>query len=318
MHVKSVFNDRFDDTVNHTLNLHPTILKQFKTFPAELKETPSLILYGPEGAGKYTLALKWIRMYSPQKLKYEKKLSLWCASTKTEYFIKISDIHYEVDMAALGCNAKSLWHDLFTQLIDSIYLKKNRSAIILCKNFHEINNELLDVFYSYLQPLNNVIFYGVNIKFVLLTTQLSFIHESVLGACRVVAVPMPNKATLVRCFKRALPDCNNLVQYKFQSNDVVGCQFICDNLVKMLKSSTFKISKFREQIYEFLSYNMDIHSVMWYVVQKTYPDIGEKSGLLMSLYSFFRRFNNNYRPIFHLELIFLIIHFHVKKNSGVR
>ena len=29
---------------------------------------------------------------------------------KQNYTIKVSDIHYEVDLSLLGCNSKILWH----------------------------------------------------------------------------------------------------------------------------------------------------------------------------------------------------------------
>ena len=51
----------------------------------------------------------------------------------------------------LGCNAKGIWHDIFTHFNDMINAKSNKVGFIICKNFHEIHNELLDIFYSYMQ-----------------------------------------------------------------------------------------------------------------------------------------------------------------------
>ena len=93
-------------------------------------------------------------------LKYEKKISL--TYDKKQYFFKISDIHYEIDMAILGCNSKLLWHEIYQQIIDIISAKAEKSGIIVCKYFHEIHSELLENFYSYMQENNPSI---INIKY---------------------------------------------------------------------------------------------------------------------------------------------------------
>ena len=51
----------------------------------------SVILYGPPGIGKYTLALYMIHKLSPSELKYEKKMIM--TYNKNNYYFKISDIH---------------------------------------------------------------------------------------------------------------------------------------------------------------------------------------------------------------------------------
>ena len=54
------------------------------------------IFYGPPCSYKYKSALKLIQYFSPSSLKYEKKL--YISVPKTEFYIKISDIHYEIDI----------------------------------------------------------------------------------------------------------------------------------------------------------------------------------------------------------------------------
>ena len=57
--------------------------------------------------------LNIINQYSPSHLKCERKLQI---NSETPYYIKISDIHYEVDMDMLGCNSKPLWNDIYTHI----------------------------------------------------------------------------------------------------------------------------------------------------------------------------------------------------------
>ena len=76
---------------------------------------------------------------------------------------KISDIHFEVDMQILGCNAKILWNQLYYLIIDIVSSRANKKGIIVCKNFQDIHTELLDIFYSYMQTLHHM---NINIDYI--------------------------------------------------------------------------------------------------------------------------------------------------------
>ena len=122
----------FEEYIN-AFNLHPKLEKIFNEFPEKLHDLKNLIFYGPSGVGKYTQMLKAIKKYSPSELKYEKKISV--TYNKQQYFFKISDIHYEIDMSLLGCSSKLLWHEIYQQIIDIINAKTEKSGIIVCKYF---------------------------------------------------------------------------------------------------------------------------------------------------------------------------------------
>ena len=94
-----------------SINLHPKLNKVFDKFPKSANDLKNLIFFGPSGTGKYSQMLKSIVKYSPSELKYEKKISL--IDNKNHHFLKISDIHYEVDMALLISN----WSIFFTTFI---------------------------------------------------------------------------------------------------------------------------------------------------------------------------------------------------------
>jgi hypothetical protein len=126
---------------------------------------------------------------------------------KQEYIYRISDIHYEIDMATLGCNSKLLWHDLFFQIVDIISVsfhsmgtadraeKNDKIGIIECKNFHSIHNELLDLFYSYMRhPLHP---YHIQIKFILITEHMGFIPDNIINACKILSVKRPSRENYI-------------------------------------------------------------------------------------------------------------------------
>jgi len=141
----------FENYINEVskTNLHPKLEKCYSQFPNTLEKLGNLIYYGPSGVGKYSQMLYSIKKYSPTNLKYEKKISLMYE--KKQYYFKISDIHYEIDMSLLGCISRLLWHDIYQQIVDILSTKNNKTGIIVCKNFHCIHSELLENFYSYMQ-----------------------------------------------------------------------------------------------------------------------------------------------------------------------
>ena len=76
---------------------------------------------------------------------------MFILSNKNEHIIKISDVHYEINFENLTCNSKTLFTDIYNNIIDSIIINNNKFGIILCKNFHYINHDIHDYFYSYMQ-----------------------------------------------------------------------------------------------------------------------------------------------------------------------
>ena len=58
-------------------------------------------------------------------------------------------------------------------------------------------------------------------------------------------------------------------------------------------------------MYDFLVYNVDINEVVWFVFQylisNKFIKTEDTTETLFNTYEFFKYYNNNYRPIYHLE-----------------
>ena len=84
---------------------------------------------------------------------------------------------------------------------------------------------------------------------------------------------------------------------------------IYDRLLNTIKDyNSLSYSELREIIYDILIYKNDINDVIWYVI-KELINCGllktEKLGdVLFKTIQFFQLYNNNYRPIYHLENYF--------------
>jgi len=310
----------FDEYINVENNLHPKLEKIFAKFPTDLKDLKNLIFYGPSGVGKYTQMLKSISKYSPSELKYEKKISI--TYNKSQYYFKISDIHYEIDMSLLGCNSKLLWHEIYLQLIDVINAKTDKRGIIVCKYFHEIHSELLENFYSYMQQNNAT---TVDLKFVLLSEELSFIPDNILNCCQVIHIARPTKMAYNKCLRPGanklpinLEHITNIKNLHSSIDELMHpYKIICDKILDvMLHIEDLKYLKFRDMLYDIFIYNLDISECIWYIISCLTESGKIKqeqiSELLIKTFNFFQYYNNNYRPIYHLEnyLFYLVMIIH--------
>jgi len=185
------YETHYDDYIvsNGKVPLQPKIMNIINNIlPNDFNDLKNIIFYGLSGSGKYTCALSLVKKYSQSNLKYEKKINI--QFYRQEYCFKISDIHYEIDMSLLGCNSKLLWHEIYSQIVDIISLKTDKKGIILCKNFNEIQIELLDNFYSYMQTN---IYSNINIKFLLITESISFIPENIIKCSNIINFSRPTK-----------------------------------------------------------------------------------------------------------------------------
>lgn len=297
------YEDHFTDYVKDVSNitLHPKIKTISNKLPKDLIDLDNLILYGPSGVGKYSQALYIINRYSVSKLKYEKKIIL--ELSKQTFNIKISDIHYEVDMDLLGCNSKSSWNEIYNKIIDIVESSKTRKGIILCKNFQNIHNELLDIFYSYMQ--NNS-----SIRFIILTTEISFIPYIILNKCLRITISMYSKSLIKKYLKCKETSSNNINYLKNDCSELDNL-YICiyDRLLNIIKNyDNINYAEFREILYDILIYKNDINDLIWYVLKDLIKNNilkEEKIGdILLKTINFFQLYNNNYRPIYHLENYF--------------
>jgi Cdc6-like AAA superfamily ATPase len=296
-------------------NLHPKLNKIYSKFPPKLQNFKNLLFYGPPGVGKYTQMLKSIKKYSSTDLKYDKKISI--TFNKQPYYFKISDIHYEIDMALLGCNSKLIWHEIYQQLVDIISAKVDKVGIIVCKNFQEINSELLDNFYSYMQQNNNS---SIDLKYILITEQVSFIPDNILNCCEIIPISRPTKTLYNKCLENKLPcdiKLENITNIKNLHiyNDELMQQYkiICNKILHvMININELKFLKFRDLLYDIFIYNLDITECIWYIlnilIQQHKIHDKDLSHILIKTYTFLKYYNNNYRPIYHLEnyLFYLI------------
>ncbi len=299
----------FDNYIqsSNSVSLHPTLKNKFDTFPPNISDLKNIILYGPSGVGKYTQLLNIIKRYSPSELKYEKKLTV--IYNKVNYYFKISDIHFEIDMSLLGCNSKLLWNDIHTNIIDVLSARTNKNGIIVCKNFHKIHSELLECFYSYIQHNNT----NINLIYIIVTEQVSFLPDNIVNNFYIISIPRPLKTNYNKILATKLPVNYDLSSIHNIKNLITNTPSFNVNITKYVEKlynlignpKELSFIHFRDVIYDIFIYDMEIGHVVLlllkHIHEKQNVSLETMSSIYIETYSFLQYYNNNYRPIYHLE-----------------
>jgi len=303
-------------------NVHSKMEPFFKSMSSNIEDLPNLIFYGPSGVGKYSQMLNFIKQYSPSQLKYERKIT-YKYNNKYDYTFKVSDIHFEIDMELLGCNAKILFNKLYYHILDVCNTRQRINNIIVCKNFHKVHTELLENFYSYMQSIEHK---NLNLIFIFLTEQVSFLPSIILKRTKIISFPKPTLSNYKKISKnKNLLDVNvkNLkdVISKIENNN----NMFEKNIVRKIYNSLvdyneLEFIKFRDNLYDLFIYDINLEEtiaiILYELIANNYIDKENYENIVYEMYSFLKYFNNNYRPITHLELFFFKI-IKIIKNKDV-
>ena len=290
------------------------------------------IFYGPPCSYKYKNALKLLQHFSPSNLKYEKKLHI--NLPKTEFYIKISDIHYEIDIENFIYNSKSLWNDIYNIIYNSIASSSNKLGYIVFRNFDKINYDLLDLLYNYMQK---ELYSSINIKYIIITECISFIPSKIINISKILYFSKLNKKTInALCnktnkhFFKSVNSVNsvnlgndlynnlenichkvnnpNIFSYLDISNNLNFMEHnksICDNYIELITSNDYNIKNIRTLLYDILIYHLNCHECFFYIIKsliaRNLISNTKISDLIFNSLIFLKNYNNNYRPIFHLE-----------------
>ena len=302
---------KFEEYINeyNKYNLHPKMDPLFKSLNDDIQKQNNLIFYGASGTGKYTQVLNYIKKYSPTNLRFERKIT-FNFNNKKQYVFNVSDIHFEIDMSLLGCHAKVLFNDIYYHILDILSARAHGTGIIVCKNFHHIHSELLDIFYSYMQTLKHK---NLKIIYILITENISFIPRNILNRCQLIPFKRPTKSAYSRVTSKSLMnDINikNVVNIKDVKSKVRELhnmnKIVCDKILHLIKNyQEIQFLHLRDLLYDIFIYNLNIHTCLYYIVNnlvtESYLNEDTIEKIFIKLFKFLKLYNNNYRPIYHLE-----------------
>jgi hypothetical protein len=164
----------------------------------------------------------------------------------------------------------------------------------------------------------------INVKYILMTESVSFIPDNILNCCETVHISRPTKSALTKCMGSSgklpikMEQMSNIKNVHCGMNELMQPhKIICDKIIcEMIKIDELKFLAFRDMLYDIFIYNLDVGECVWYILTylTTQGHLHKHvSKALIKTFTFFQFYNNNYRPIYHLEsyLFYLIqlIHF---------
>lgn len=236
------------------------------------------IFYHYHHLENYAYALSKLKELSPTQLKYCRKTTL--THNNTDYSFMTSDVHIEIDFELLGVVEYGLFFECFKHIEENMILNK-KHIYVVCLHFHLVSNELLDVFFNF---LNNPF-----IHFLFLTCEVSVLPLSIL------------KMSKIKRFKSLISSSYDK-SYRSRVNKIIH---------QIMEDTNVSLFTWRELIYELLIKNDPIHEAYSYMIfeliQKGLINLSQIDHVFQKYYEIIHLYNNNYRSIYHLEhfIIFL-------------
>jgi hypothetical protein len=156
---------------------------------------------------------------------------------------------------------------------------------------------------------------SVDITFFIITEKISFIPDNIFNCCELLHLGRPTKTLYNKCCKNKLSkkvkleEITNIKNLYISSVDeemLVQYKIMCNKIIHhMIHVEENRFLNFRDLLYDIFIYNLDINDCIWYIfttlIEKDYIKKQYVSELLIKTFGFFQYYNNNYRPIYHLE-----------------
>ncbi len=306
-------NKRFAEYVSEKFakDYHPAITASIAA--NELAPTTSYIIYGPEGSGKYSVALSLLQHWSPSKLATEKNIPF--QDDKIEYIVRASDVHFEVNMSLLRNNYKTLWREIYEQVCDiySSTFYSSTAAFILCKEFQECKPDLMNqilshAYVAYMRNSGQGQSRGQRNKFpqyIFLTTAYSSLPSEIKQMSTLIRVPTPTEgctsSIILRKYTQPVRRTIQCIRDILREADATGV--IVNQLLHL-----------REILYDVFAYNVNVYDYVWGLtseIAKAYPTIpGDQ--IIEYGDNYLKEYNNYYRQIYHLERFVLQVCLHIQ------
>ena len=152
---------------------------------------------------------------------------------------------------------------------------------------------------------------NLNVVFVILTEHVSFIPNNILDKSLIIPVKKCSKSTYSRFVSnQQVSNVENIKNIKnIQSgllnvgnkNKLLSMKIVND----IIDYENINYIELREKLYNIFTYNLDLYDCIYLIINELIvqklitKDKSEK--IFIKLHKFLKLYNNNYRPIYHLE-----------------
>jgi hypothetical protein len=158
----------------------------------------------------------------------------------------------------------------------------------------------------------------IKLIFIIITENISFIPDNIVNNSQLISIPRPKVSNYNKCFavKTTSNDqlkATNITNISNIKNVITNIsslinphECICNAIIENIKNpDNIDFLAFRDILYDILIYELDINECIWYILStliknSVIHDIAIPN-ILLKTNIFFQYYNNNYRPIYHLE-----------------
>ena len=170
---------------------------------------------------------------------------------------------------------------------------------------------LYDIFDCYMQKNY---YKETKIHYILITQNISHIHNKILNKCQVLYIPRPQKTVLQQAMKIKYKEYDQLIELKHDKIEY-GKKTI-DSICEIIIEKKTILKHIREKLYDLLTYNISLWKLVHKIIERLHKAELLTNDNCLEVYALIfktiKLYNNNYREIFHLEslVVNLIILIH--------
>ena len=295
-----------DDYKIH-LNLIPKLKFLCKT------DITNILVYGPKGSGKLTLVKSLINTYYNTDII---EINKFVKINNKEVSFKSSKYYFEIILDSYYNKKK--FDELLLYLCDSNDIN-SKFKLIIIKNIEYINDDSFRILKYFIEKKYN------NIRFILITSNISNINNFLKGFFLLFRVPYPNKNELFDYIstiynikssklKTIINESTNLTSLFLQLEINILNNYICpyktysNKFVKLLESKNIdNILKIRELLYTIMSKNYDLKLICHTILNKFLTKNIDKKQELIELFTNYDNTNKSFKNIIHIESLLINI-----------
>lgn len=270
----------------------------------------NILIYGPKGSGKHTIAKCLINSFynkniiiKPTIFKYNLKEIKY--NTSSYYFEIILDKYFNrkhfITLLSFLCNSNDINSNCFYKLI-------------LIKNIDILDLETTKVIKNYIEKQN--------IRFILITSNISIINKYYYGFFLLLRIPYPNNSELYNFIKSYNPKINNLNTI-INSNKNLNNLFIKiklmtltnytdvynNNINKIItllnKKKLSSIIKIREYLYDLISKNYKLEDILLQIFKYYILNHNSKLQIIELFIEYDIKIKKSFKSIIQLEALLI-------------
>lgn len=313
--------------------IHKNLTRKLENFFID-KDIPNLILYGPYGSGKFSIAKSIImeifgkEAYNIKNMEYAIKIS---NNTKL-INIKYSNFHYEILINKYVFNDRNSLITFIKDISNSKSINTNSYNIIIIRNIDLLNRSTLTFFKRGIEQIFS------KIRIIGTCTNLSKIKPFIGSNFFCIRVSLPSnldlktfikyvndkedlklsKSNIENCIKYCYRNINkiliNLEDTKYNKtykkyNDMYYYQIkeVCELITKLKVGNILLI---REKLYKLSSINIDVTLMLKTITQYFLNldiNLDKKNAILEKAIFFDIRLVESYKELIHLEAFIISI-----------